>query len=103
MTLPSLLDEQAPRVVVAFPADKRMGHARQVAQQLAQARTNREADWILHRAVLSLHNQMARAGFDGDEINQQTDALRQIIYRQCVNINAKWRPDLDDHETGGAA
>lgn len=43
-----LLNWQRPCSLIAFPAEKRTGHALKIAHQLAKARTNREADWTLN-------------------------------------------------------
>ncbi|WP_409527118.1 DUF6074 family protein [Rhizobium sp. P32RR-XVIII] len=45
-----------------FPSASRVGHASKIARQLSKARTNREADNVLSRAVHAHCRQMKHAG-----------------------------------------
>jgi len=104
-----LLAWTPPRQVIPFPTDKRVGHARKVAEQLAGARTNREADWALTRACTALRNQMRAAGIPEDEIARQHDTFLRTISTECDRIKTKWMPTLPDDSgcydspPGGAA
>lgn len=96
-----LFNWEPPRQVIPFPTRLRTGHARKVAEQLAQARTNREADSRLTRACQTLKRQMRAAGIPEDEIDRQHETFLRAISRECDRIRAKWSPVLpDDQNTG---
>ncbi|WP_372493061.1 DUF6074 family protein [Aliihoeflea aestuarii] len=96
-----LLSWQLPFAVIPFPALKRSGHARKIAQQLSKARTNREADWILHRALSSAHDQMVKAGILSSDADDELGDFRFLIHSHCIRINARWVPALEDDRTSG--
>lgn len=103
-----LLEWTPPRQVIPFPTEKRVGHARRVAELLDKARTNREADWALTRACRSLREQMKAAGIPADEIGRQHATFLKTIIAECDRIKAKWTPTLPDNPQchgapGGAA
>jgi hypothetical protein len=91
--------------VIAFPAQKRRGHAFKVAHQLSKARTNKEADWILTRALIPYHERLLEAGISPSVADRQVDDFRKLIFNRCVAIGSKWMPDMDDcnGQGGGAA
>lgn len=91
-----------PRQVIPFPADKRTGHARRVAAHLAKARSNREADFALTRACKAFCKQLRSAGIPQDEIDRQQAAFLHTISRECRRIGARWVPDQQRHDGGGA-
>lgn len=86
-----------PRKVIPFPTRLRTGHARKVAEQLDQARTNREADARLTRACQTLRRQMRAAGIPDNEIARQQETFLRMICAECDRIRAKWAPVLPDH------
>jgi hypothetical protein len=99
---------EPPRQVIPFPTRLRTGHARKVAEQLAQARTNREADSKLTRACQTLKRQMHAAGIPDDEIERQHQTFLQAISVECSRIRARWSPVLPEDQRhnptpGGAA
>jgi len=96
-----LLDRTPSCRVVPFPTDKRVGHARRVAEQLDHARTNKEADSRLTRACQTLKRQMREAGISGDEIDRQSDAYLLVISVECERIRARWSPVLPEDERQG--
>lgn len=98
-----LLSWQRPCSLIAFPAEKRTGHALKVAHQLAKARTNREADWALSRALRTFEDQMIAAGFPRAEIVCQTKAMVKAIHHHCEVINSKWLPSVEEIDPEGAA
>ncbi|RLP23642.1 hypothetical protein D8676_19030 [Mesorhizobium sp. YM1C-6-2] len=93
----------APCKVIAFPADKRKGHAFKVAHQLSKARTNKEADWILTRALVSYHDHLIRAGLSASVASRQTEVFKRLIFERCEVIDSRWRPTIDIPEHGGGA
>lgn len=79
-----------------------------IAEQLDQARTNREADSRLTRACQTLKRQMRAAGVPEDEIERQHQAFLMAISAECNRIRAKWSPVLPENlrqgpTPGGAA
>lgn len=96
-----------PAKVIPFPSSSRMGYANKIAAQLSKARTNREADHVLARAVRAHCRQMKHAGVRPDEIERQRLEFLKLIEKQCHRLNAKWLPDIpsrsDSFEPGGAA
>lgn len=89
--------------IIPFPSRLRTGHARKVATQLANARSNREADHILSRAVRSHIRQMQSVGIIAQEIeNQRVDFLISIHF-ECRKVGAGWLPALEIGGSGGAA
>jgi hypothetical protein len=92
---------QPPRQVIPFPTCFRVGHARKVAEQLDQARTNKEADARLTRACQTLRRQMRAAQISPEEIERQHETFLHMICAECERIRAKWTPDLSggDHGT----
>lgn len=103
-----LFSWEPPCQIIPFPTKLRTGHARKIAEQLDQARTNREADSKLTRASQTLCRQMRAAGLPEDEIERQHQAFLRLISRECGRIRAKWSPVLpdDQHQSptpGGAA
>ncbi|WP_424433661.1 DUF6074 family protein [Parvibaculum sp.] len=85
-----------PCTVIAFPAEKRSGHAFRVAHQLSKARTNKEADWVLTRALVSYHDRLFAAGFSAAEAGRLMSVFRRLIFNECLAVGSKWTPDLDD-------
>lgn len=98
-----LLDWIPPRQVIPFPAEKRTGHARKVAEQLAVADTNKEADRALNRACRMLRDQMLAAGIPEDEIDRQHETFILTISLECDRIKARWTPTLQRQGTPGGA
>lgn len=92
---------ELPRQVIPFPTKLRVGHARKIAEQLDQSRTNREADSKLTRACQTLKRQMRAAGLPEDEIERQHDAFLEAIGAECDRIRAKWSPVLPDNQRKG--
>lgn len=101
-TLP-LFKWQPPCKVIAFPADKRRGHAFKIANQLAKARTNKEADWTLTRALVSYQDKLMEAGVSPALAKRHVEAFERLIWQRCVAIGSKWAPTLDDAGNGGGA
>ena len=92
--------------IIPFPCRLRTGHARKVATQLAKARSNREADHILSRAVHSHLRQMHSVGIVDQEIERQRIDFLVAIRFECKKVGARWLPSissLDIGEPGGAA
>lgn len=87
-----LLSWKPPRQVIPFPSRLRSGHARKVAAQLAAARTKREADFILIRAMEAHERQMARSGVEQEDLRQQLGEWKATIYNECLNLKSKWVP-----------
>lgn len=83
-----------PRNVIPFPAGLRIGHARKVAVQLSKARSNREADHVLTRAVQAYCRQMRAAGIPDEAIEKQEIEFLRLIDRECDSVTARWRPAL---------
>ncbi len=104
-----LFDWEPPRQVIPFPANLRTGHAKKVAEQLAQARTNREADSRLTRACQTMQRQMRAAGIPEAEIDRQHQTFLRAISVECDRIRARWSPVLPEDQQrqgptpGGAA
>lgn len=95
-----------PCEVVAFPSNRRVGHARRVADQLARARSHREGDWVLHRALWTHHDQMVRAGIPSGDLDREVERFRVIIHNQCLYRTSRWIPTLperDEDLTGASA
>ena len=93
-------------MIVVFPSCSRIGFARKVAKQLAHARTNREADWVLARALDTHHDQMARVGAAADLIKNEVADLRDLIHSECLVRNSPWipaTPQSSASEHGGNA
>lgn len=88
-------------LVIAFPSRLRTGHARKVARQMARARTGREAQYALRRAMTSHEDHLRRAGLPADEIERQMLDFRALIHRECRLARAHWLPTL--HGNGGDA
>lgn len=89
--------------IIPFPSRLRTGHARKVATQLAKARSNREADHILSRAVRSHIRQMQSVGIIDQEVQKQRLDFLMSIHVECRKVGAGWLPALDLGEPGGAA
>ncbi len=94
-----------PRKVIPFPASLRIGHARKVAVQLSKARTQREADFVLTRALETNYRQLLAAGVEHEEADRQTNDFVVAITAACRRINSAWVPDASrsSGEPGGAA
>ncbi|KQW62715.1 MULTISPECIES: DUF6074 family protein [unclassified Ensifer] len=93
-------------LIIPFPSRMRTGHARKVATQLAKARSNREADHILSRAIRSYVLQMQSIGIVDQEIKRQRIEFLTTIHLECQTVGAGWLPNissLDLGESGGAA
>jgi len=92
--------------IIPFPSRLRTGHARKVATQLARARSNREADHILSRAIRSYVLQMQSVGIIDQEIERQRIDFLVTIHIECRKVGAGWLPNisaLELGEPGGAA
>jgi|GEM_PF-1825128 len=89
--------------VIAFPADRRTGHARKVAVHLSKARTNKEADWVLSRALVTYHDKLFLGGISSSEAGRLMDVFRRLIFKECLAINSKWLPAIDDASSHGGA
>ena len=85
-----------PRQIIPFPTKLRIGHVRKIAEQLDQARTNREADSRLTRACQTLKRQMRTAGIPEDEIERQHEAFLMAISAECNRIRARWSPVMPE-------
>jgi hypothetical protein len=94
-----------PRKIIPFPARLRTGHARKVAVQLSKARTNREADHVLTRAVETFCRHLETAGVPDAEIDMERVAYLKAIDHECNKVNASWRPVVSpaSETPGGAA
>ncbi len=96
-----------PAQVVPFPSKGRAGHAGRVADQLKRARSNREADWILNRALSAHHDQMGRAGLSLAIREVELETYRNLIHQQCLDRKSRWIPSLpvwgDRNPTGDNA
>lgn len=92
--------------IIPFPSQQRNGHARKVAAQLAKARSNKEADHILSRAVLSHCRQMQAAGISSQDVEKQRVDYLTTIHIECRKVGAVWVPHIplqDSSNPGGAA
>ncbi|WP_420895289.1 DUF6074 family protein [Sinorhizobium meliloti] len=89
--------------IILFPSRLRTGHARRVATQLARARSNREADHILSRAIRSHTQQMKSVGIVDREIERQRTEFLMTIHVECRNVGAGWLPALEVGGPRGAA
>lgn len=102
-----LLRWRPPIQIIPFPSANRVGHALRLAQQLSKARTNREADYVLSRAVKAHCRQMRNAGLPPCEIERERVEYLGLIETQCRRINARWVPEIShessEFEPGGAA
>jgi len=94
-----------PRKIIPFPARLRTGHARKIAVQLAKARSHREADHVLSRAIEKFCRNLMLADVPADEIEQERLAYLKAIDHECNKVNACWRPDLApaSDNSGGSA
>lgn len=94
-----------PRKVIPFPARLRTGHARKIAVQLGKARSQREADHVLTRAVETFCRHLETAGVPADDIEAERVAYLKAIDHECNTVNASWRPVVTpmSDNTGGAA
>jgi hypothetical protein len=90
------LQQKQPCTIIAFPAEKRSGHAFRVANQLSKARTNKQADWVLTRPLVSYHDRLIAAGIPEPEAGRLMDVFRRLIFNECVALGSHWMPDLDD-------
>jgi len=92
--------------VIPFPSRLRIGYARKVATQLAKARSNREADHILSRALLSHLRQMHSVGIVDHEIERQRIDFLMTIHVECQKVGAGWLPNISSlniGDSGGVA
>lgn len=96
-----LFSWEPPRQIIPFPAELRTGHARRVAEQLDQSRTNREADSRLTRASQTMRRQLRAAGVPEDEIERQHQAFLVAINAECNRIRARWSPVLPEDQRQG--
>ncbi len=96
-----------PVQIIPFPSASRVGHASKIARQLSKARTNREADHVLSRAVHAHCRQLKHAGVTAEEIERQRVEFLELIEKQCHRLNARWLPEIpcrsESIEPGGAA
>ncbi|KQZ19336.1 hypothetical protein ASD50_07575 [Mesorhizobium sp. Root552] len=88
--------QKQPCTIIAFPAEKRRGHAYRVAHQLSKSRTNKEADWVLTRALVSYHDRLSAAGIPASEAGRLMGVFRRLIFNECLALGSRWSPDLDD-------
>lgn len=86
--------------VLAFPSCWRIGHARRVADQLARSRTNKEADWVLSRALCTHHDQLVRAGVELVLVDREVADLRDLIHSECLVRNSPWIPATPQSSAG---
>ncbi|MCS3741969.1 DUF6074 family protein [Rhizobium sp. BK661] len=102
-----LLNWTPPVQIIPFPSASRVGHASKIARQLSKARTNREADRVLSRAIDAHSRQMSRAGVGVDEVERERREFLELIEKQCHRLNARWLPQIpyrsESFEPGGAA
>uniref|UniRef100_UPI003F4994BF DUF6074 family protein n=1 Tax=Ensifer adhaerens TaxID=106592 RepID=UPI003F4994BF len=92
--------------IIPFPSRRRTGHARKVATQLSKARSNREADHILSRAVRSYVLQMQSIGILEQEIKRQRLEFLTTIHVECQKVGAEWLPNISSlhiADSGGTA
>lgn len=90
----ALQAEESTCRVIAFPSQCRIGHARRIADQLRRARTNKEADWLLGRALDTHYDQLARAGIGLSRSRSESGEFRALIHSQCIKQNSRWIPAL---------
>ncbi|MBX4895437.1 MULTISPECIES: DUF6074 family protein [Rhizobium] len=91
-------------LIIPFPSRLRSGHARKVAVQLATARTRREANHFLNRAIEIHERQLFAALIHGDKIDQERSAFLYTIHEECRKLGSTWRPEIpEDNRPGGAA
>ncbi len=88
--------------IIPFPSRSRTGHARKVATQLSKARSNREADHILSRAIRSYVLQMQSIGILDQEIKRQRVEFLMSIYVECQKVGAGWLPNISSLDLGGS-
>ena len=105
-----LLDWQPPCHFIPFPALARTGHAKRVAQQLATARTNREASFRLQRAIITFEDQLMAIGISGFDLECERHAYLVVIHQQCSEIGTTYGPvippaptQIQSDPAGGAA
>ena len=93
-----------PRKVIPFPARLRTGHARKIAIQLSKARSQREADHVLSRAVETFCRHLQQADVPAEDIERERVAYLQAIDNECNRVNASWRPIVEpvSDNSGGA-
>ncbi|MBY3075849.1 hypothetical protein HFO73_01085 [Rhizobium laguerreae] len=90
--------------IIPFPSRLRYGHARKVAAQLASARTRREANHLLNRAIEIHSRQLFAASIQSDMIDQERSAFLCTIHEECRKLGSTWRPEVsEDNRPGGAA
>ncbi|PWE52762.1 hypothetical protein DEM27_28570 [Metarhizobium album] len=89
-----------PVKIIPFPALKRVGQAKKIAEQLAKARTQREADHILSRSVQAYSRQMSSARVAEPDIARETLDFLTLIHAQCLKLRARWRPSLPRQSDG---
>ncbi|MBB4215575.1 hypothetical protein FHT79_002744 [Rhizobium sp. BK212] len=91
-------------LIIPFPSRLRSGHARKVAAQLAAARTRREANHFLNRAIEIHERQLFAAFIQSDKIDQERSAFLCTIHEECRKLGSTWRPEVsEDNRPGGAA
>ncbi|OQP84202.1 hypothetical protein BTR14_20585 [Rhizobium rhizosphaerae] len=95
-----LFQWRPPIKIIPFPSRHRIGHAGKVARQLAKARTNREADAILSKALEAHCRQMTRAGIAATDIEKERHGFKVAIRIECEKIDAAWVPNLEPLSSG---
>lgn len=101
-----LFNQQSACQIIPFPSFLRLGHAKKVALLLAGAKTNKDADWRLNRAMAAHYRQMENAGLSVEDVEKQRRDYLFAIHCQCVVIESKWLPNLPSRKngtSGGAA
>ena len=83
-----------PAKVIPFPSSFRVGHAMKIAMQLSKARSNREADHIISRAVQAHCRQMEQAGLSRHVISEQRIDFLVTVDFQCRCLNSRWHPEI---------
>lgn len=89
---------------IPFPSKHRRGHAQKIAVQLARARSNREADHFLIRA-LDIHERHLREAFAPEAtIKSERIDFIVLIHEECRKMRSHWYPAIPaDQSPGGAA
>lgn len=80
--------------IIPFPSRLRDGYARKIAVQLSKARSNREANHLLSRAVDTLIRQMRAIGISEQQIDRERVSYVFLIFMHCREIGSEWGPDI---------
>lgn len=82
-----LFDWQPPIQIIPFPANKRIGKARSVAQQIVKRKTEKSRDRYWESTVLTFSKQMERAGINQPEIEQEISAFAELVQREINRLD----------------